>query len=271
MYRHGSDHHRRHARPSPQQHHGAGTVHVNDERALPQIYSYSTSPYHHTDASYYQPTAPLPPQHSKQVVYGPPRSGVRQQAPSMAVDPQQQRSNNPRSVPSIYSNDPAFSTDPRANPLTHYTFAMNSREEIVPVTGGQVRRSSAFRLGSFYLSPSLVSPKLFLSHAHYYNSCIVYLSRMPLPPRTAILPQSTAPHLKDIPRKLPTTLLNPLTTRPRFITKVASLAAHPLITPITLTPHLVPPNTTAVLAMRKTRGSPTTQAYISHMTTLQHM
>lgn len=128
----------------------------HDERShTTQIYAYPAHPslYHPSqqelDSAYY----PQDPQlHSPPAIYGPPL--VQQQMSPIA----HQRSMQYRSIPANFVDDPAFSSDPHANPLTQYpTFAMNSREEIVPM-GNQV--SIRFLLGPFYLctlAPTLLS------------------------------------------------------------------------------------------------------------------
>lgn len=140
----------------------------HDERShTAQIYAYPVHPslYHSSqqelDSAYYpqEPQLQSPP-----AIYGPPL--VQQQPPPMA----HQWSMQPRSIPANFVDDPAFSTDPHANPLTHYpTFAMNSREEIVPM-GNQV--STRFPLGPFYLctlAPTLLFNPHMWPFAHFVS------------------------------------------------------------------------------------------------------
>ncbi|EKM48402.1 uncharacterized protein PHACADRAFT_202860, partial [Phanerochaete carnosa HHB-10118-sp] len=92
--------------------------------AYPHQAAQAAHPLHPSDLdpSYYQP-APPPKQ---QAIYGPPLS---QQQHSQQMSSQRPIRSRPI-PPSHFKDDPAFSPDPRTNPLAYTTFAMNSREEI---------------------------------------------------------------------------------------------------------------------------------------------
>ncbi|GJE99661.1 hypothetical protein PsYK624_159320 [Phanerochaete sordida] len=133
MYRQPSEH----AYPRPPQHQGAIMAHDEYSQAsqtfypqYPQQSAYSRAAPQ-PDPSYYQPQSPPARQAS---IYGPPLAQSQQ--------PQQMHSQRPirsRPIPaSQFKEDPAFSPDPRSNPLAGFTnFTMNSKEEIVPAAGTQ--------------------------------------------------------------------------------------------------------------------------------------
>lgn len=176
---------------------------LHDERSHSHYYRYSQPP----PAAWAPPQqAPIyfiphnnsdapPPQQPPQPVY----------YPASAVEPPPQMASQ-RSVhstrPSVYLDDPAFSSDPRANPLVRYsTYAMNSQEEIHPAAGSQVSTTlHSSDYPPYTLSPP---PRRFLYLVDLLSDILSRPVSRPMPPaRTPVLLcQSAMYHPSMVPQR----------------------------------------------------------------------